>query len=128
MRGLSGQSADVRELEQAALKNDTRAELALEIFAYRACKYIGAYAAGLEGLDAVVFTGGIGEHSDSMRGRICRRLAFLGVRLDDDRNRAANGRAMQIGSQGSVVSVWVMPTDEEGSIVRSTYEQCSGQS
>lgn len=128
LRGLSGRSADVRELEQTALKNDTRAELALEIFAYRACKYIGAFAAALEGLDAVVFTGGIGEHSNSMRSRICRRLAFLGLRVDEERNRAANGRALQIGAEGNSVPVWVMPTDEEGAIARSTYEQCSGQS
>ena len=128
LRGLSGRSADVRELEQAALKSDSRAELALEIFAYRACKYIGAFAAALEGLDAVVFTGGIGEHSNSMRSRICRRLAFLGLRVDEERNRAANGRAMQIGAEGNSVPVWVMPTDEEGAIARSTYEQCSGQS
>ena len=72
LRGLSGLSADVRDLEQAALEKDSRAELALEIFAYRTCKYIGAFAAALEGLDAVAFTGGIGERSASMRSRICR--------------------------------------------------------
>lgn len=123
LRGLSGRSADVRELEQATLNNDTRAELALEIFAYRACKYIGAFAAALEGLDAVVFTGGIGEHSNAMRSRICQRLAFLGVRLDEERNRAANGRALQIGAEENGVRVWVMPTDEEGAIARSTVER-----
>ena len=70
-----------------------------------------------------MFTGGIGEHSDSMRSRICRRLAFLGVRLDEERNRAANGRAIQIGGEGSGVPIWVMPTDEEGAIARSTFER-----
>ena len=123
LRGLSGLSADLRDLERAALEKDERAELALEIFAYRACKYIGAFAAALEGLDAVAFTGGIGEHSASMRSRICRRLYFLGLRLEDERNRAANGRAaMQISGEGSEVQVWVIPTDEEREIAWSTYE------
>ena len=123
LRGLSGLSADLRDLERAALEKDKRAELALEIFAYRACKYIGAFAAALEGLDAVAFTGGIGEHSASMRSRICRRLYFLGLRLEDERNRAANGRAaMQISGEGSEVQVWVIPTDEEREIAWSTYE------
>jgi len=123
LRGLSGLSADLRDLERAALEKDKRAELALEIFAYRACKYIGAFAAALEGLDAVAFTGGIGEHSASMRSRICRRLEFLGLRLEDERNRAANGRAaMQISGEGSEVQVWVIPTDEEREIAWSTYE------
>ena len=122
--GLSELSADVRELEQAALEKDKRAELALEIFAYRACKYIGGFAAALEGLDAVAFTGGIGEHSASMRSRICRRLEFIGLRLEDERNRAANGRAaMQISVEGSAVQIWVIPTDEELEIAWSTYEQ-----
>ena len=126
LRGLSGLSADLRDLEQAALEKGKRAELALEIFAYRACKYIGAYAAVLEGLDAVAFTGGIGEHSASMRSRICRRLGFLGLHLEDERNRAANGRAAtQISGEGSEVQVWMIPTDEEREIARSTYEQLS---
>src|ERR1700694_4326036 len=72
LRGLSALSADVRDLEQAAREGDERAALALEVFAYRVRKYIGAYAAALEGLDAIAFTGGIGEHSASMRGRICQ--------------------------------------------------------
>lgn len=124
LRGLSGLSGDLRDLERAALENDERAELALEIFAYRACKYIGAFAAALEGLDAVAFTGGIGEHSPAMRSRICRRLLFLGLRLEEERNRGADGRAaMQIGVEGSVAQIWVIPTNEEEEIAKSTYEQ-----
>ncbi len=123
LRGLSGLSADLRDLEKSAREKDERAELALEIFAYRASKYIGAFAAALEGLDAVAFTGGIGEHSSSMRSRICRRLAFLGLRLEDERNRAANGRAAtQISAEGGKVSVWMIPTDEEREIASSTHE------
>jgi acetate kinase len=122
--GLSGLSADLRDLERAAPRNDKRAELALEVFAYRACKYIGAFAAALQGLDAVAFTGGMGEHSASMRRRICRRLGFLGLRLDGRRNRAAGGgAARRISAVASVVQAWVIPTDEEGAIAEATYEQ-----
>ena len=125
LRGLSGLGGDLRDLEQAAQEKDKRAELALEIFAYRTCKYIGAFAAALEGLEAVAFTGGIGEHSASMRARICRRLEFLGLRLEDERNREAIGRAeMQIGVEGGPVQIWVIPTDEEREIARSTQEYC----
>jgi acetate kinase len=124
LRGLSGLSADVRELEQAERAADKNAELALEVFAYHARKYIGAYAAALEGLDAVAFTGGIGEHSASMRRRICQGLGFLGLRLDDDLNEAADGRAaMRISKGSGAVQIWVIPTDEERQIARSAYEQ-----
>ncbi len=89
----------MRDLEQAAANGDAHAELALEIFAYRVRKYLGAYAAVLGGLDAVAFTGGIGEHSASMRERICRGLEFLGLRLDGSRNQAAVGKeAAQISA------------------------------
>lgn len=122
--GLSGTSSDLRELEQAALNKDNLAELALEIFAYRCCKYIGAYAAALEGLDAIAFTGGIGEHSASMRSRICRRLNFLGIHLEDDLNQASDGRgALKISVKDCVVQIWIIPTDEEREIAWSTYRQ-----
>ncbi len=124
LRGLSGLSADVRDLEQAALDGNEQAELALEVFAYRARKYIGAYAAALGGLNAVAFTGGIGEHSASMRSRICQGLAFLGLRLEEARNKTANGHtAMQISAKGSSVETWVIPTDEEQEIALSTVEK-----
>jgi len=124
LRGLSGLSADIRDLEQAALKGNQHAQLALEIFAYRTRKYIGAYAAALGGLDAVAFTGGIGEHSASMRSRICCGLEFLGLRLDEDCNQAATGRAaIRISPETGPVQVWVIPTDEAQEIARSTYEQ-----
>jgi len=124
LRGLSGLSADVRDLEQAEREGDESAELALEVFAYRARKYIGAFAAALEGLDGVAFTGGIGEHSASMRSRICQGLGFLGLRLDDELNGAANGRvAMRISEDSGSVQIWVIPTDEERQIAWSTYEQ-----
>ncbi len=119
--GLSGQSNDVRELAQSAQDGDAHAALALDIFAYRVCKYIGAYAAVLEGVDAVAFTGGIGEHSPDMRVRICRRLAFLGLRLDDARNKGASDKEPAcISTPSATVQAWVVPTDEERQIARET--------
>ena len=111
---VSQRSGDVRELEQAG---DAAAELALEVFAYRARKYIGAYAAALGGVDALAFTAGIGEHSPSMRSRICRNLEFLGVRLREELNREQRSDERRI-SDGSV-DVWVIPTNEELEISRS---------
>jgi acetate kinase len=119
--GLSGRSGDVRELERAAHGGDGNAELALEAFAYRVCKYIGAYAAVLNGVDAVAFTGGIGERSPSMRDRICRRLAYLGLRLDASRNNAARGEPARINADDAAVQAWVIPTDEERQIARETH-------
>ena len=117
--GLSSRSGDVRELESAAQSGDEQAESTLEIFAYRVCKYIGAYTAALEGVDAVAFTGGIGQHSPTMRSRICRRLGFLGICLDEGRNRSAGNAPAQI-SVDNGVAVWVIPTDEELQIARET--------
>jgi acetate kinase len=117
---VSGSSADVRELQTAAAAGDARAEFALELFAYRVAKYVGAYAAVLEGLDALIFTAGIGEHSAAMRSRICRRLAFLGVTLDEPLNRAPRTDDRRISS--GRVGVWVIPTNEELQIARMTYE------
>jgi len=123
LRGLSGLSGDIRDVEKAALEGNEHAELALEIFAYRTRKYIGAFAAALAGLDAVAFTGGIGEHSTSMRSRICRGLEFLGLRLEEARNKTANGRAaVRISTESSPAQIWVIPTNEEQEIARSTFE------
>ncbi len=115
-----GRQSDVRLLEQAA-GGDTPAEMALEMFAYHAAKYIGAYAAALEGIDAVAFTGGIGQHSADIRARICRRLGFLGIRLDTDANTNAGPGETQISPTDAPVSVWVIPTDEERQIAREAF-------
>jgi acetate kinase len=117
LRGISGISGDVRELEASS---DPNAQLALDVFAYRAAKYIAGYCAALGGVDAIAFTAGIGEHSAPMRQRICDRLAFLGVGLDDAANRAPRTDERRI-STGSV-GVWVIPTNEELEIARATYE------
>ena len=120
LKGVGGQS-DVRKLEQSAQSGDAPAEMALEIFAYRAAKYVGAYAAALEGIDALAFTGGIGQHSAGIRARICRRLGFLGIRLDAAANTNAGPGETQISPADAPVSVWMIPTDEERQIAREAF-------
>jgi acetate kinase len=123
MLGISGRSGDVRDLEQAAGGGDARAAMALEMFAYRARKYLGAYAAALGGVDAIAFAGGIGEHSASTRHRICRGLDFLGIKLDPGRNAATPpDHETSIEQSGSAIRVWVIPTDEERQIAREVRE------
>jgi len=124
LRGLSGISNDLRDIEQAAADGDDRARLAINVFAHRARKYVGAYAAAMGGLDAIVFTGGIGENSASMRERILQRLDFLGVQLDIDRNRqsqiAKDEEYAVISEPHARVDVIVVKTNEERMIARET--------
>ncbi len=122
LKGLAG-SSDMRDIEDRATKGDPQAQLAIEIYAYRARKYVGAYAAAMGGLDAIVFTGGIGENSPSMRRRICDGLDFMGLQLDHDRNMAVNlsgHAAPQIQAYGSRVRVFVTETAEQLMIARET--------
>ena len=112
--GLSGTSGDMRVLQES---KDPRAAAAVEVFVYALTKYAGAYAAVLGGLDALVFTAGIGEHSVPVRAALCRKLAWLNVRLDDRANEAGGP---MISTPDSAVSVWVIPTNEELMIARHT--------
>jgi acetate kinase len=114
LQGVSGIGSDMRTLLASA---DPHAAEAVELFVYRAALELGAMAAALEGIDALVFTGGIGEHAATVRAAICRRAAWLGVQLDDDAN---SGHATRINRAGSPVSVWVIPTDEAQMIARHT--------
>ncbi len=126
MFGISDLSADVRILEQAAIDGNKRAELSLDVFAYRAAKYIAAFAAALDGLDSIAFTGGIGEHSISMRHRICSRLGFFGLRIEAELNNSAVGGADAIiSAEDSLIQTWVIPTNEEEHIASSTYRLLS---
>lgn len=120
--GLSGGlSSDVRDLEKAADAGNTAAREALASFAYRIRKYIGAYAAAMGGVDALIFTDKIGAHAFRTRTRICEGLEFLGLGLDESRNQDINGPApVQIGANDSG-RVWVVPTDEERQIAREVY-------
>ena len=120
--GISGLTSDMRELlAEAREENDRRSELAIEIFCYRARKYIGAYLAAMNGADAVVFTGGIGENSWEVRARICDGLQWIGIELDEELNRQhTGGREGLISKEGSRPAVYVIPTDEELLIARDT--------
>ena len=119
--GVSGVSNDMRDCLSAAASGDERASLAVEMFGYRVARYVGAYHAILPRTDAVVLTGGIGEHSMGAREAICRRLAGLGVTLEAGRNEATvGGECGPITTEGSTPPVWVVPTDEELMIARDT--------
>jgi acetate kinase len=113
--GVSGSSADMRDLLQLAAEGDRHAGEAIELFCYRAKKYIGAYVAALGGLDILVFTGGIGEKAAPVRDRICRDLEFLGIHIDAARNQA---NADIISDSASRVKVRVIETDEDLMIVQ----------
>jgi acetate kinase len=120
--GISGLTNDMRELLDEARENDDRrARLAVEIFCYRARKYIGAYLAAMNGADAVVFTGGIGENSAEVRASVCDGLQWMGLELDAERNAAhTQGREGIISRDGARLAAYVIPTDEELLIARDT--------
>ncbi|HMM21411.1 MAG TPA: acetate kinase [Selenomonadales bacterium] len=122
--GLSGISSDFRDIENAAKEGNERAELALEVFAYKVRKYIGGYVAAMGGVDAIVFTAGLGENSISMRDLICNGLEYLGTRIDPVKNNV-RGKAQEISADGSKVKIFVIPTNEELVIARDTKEICA---
>jgi acetate kinase len=126
--GLSGLTNDMRELLAEAHENDDRrSRLAIDIFCYRARKYIGSYLAALGGADAVVFAGGIGENAAEIRTEICRGLAWAGVEIDDAANaRLVGGAEGRITRDGSRLAVCVIPTDEELLIARDTFRVVTG--
>jgi acetate kinase len=126
LQGISGLSSDMRDIEEAAAKGHLRAELALEVFCYRIRKYIGAYAAAMGGLDAIVFTAGIGENSPLVRERSCRDLEFLGVELDTAKNATERGHAVNLATPKSRVRVLLIPTNEERMIARETLRVIAG--
>ena len=121
MLGISGVSSDMRDIENAANEGNHRAQLALEMFAYRAKKYIGAYAAAMGGVDIIVFAGGIGEMDAETRKRILNGLEFLGIDLDSSK-LSVRGEEVILSTPRSKVKVMVVPTDEEMMIARDTYE------
>jgi acetate kinase len=112
IQGLSGLSSDMREIEEEYDENN-RARLAHHIFCYRITKYIGAYAAAMGGLDAIVFTGGIGENSSLVRQNVLKNLSFLGIEIDDKKNQEQQHDERILSSDQSDVMVWVIPTNEE---------------
>jgi len=120
--GISGLSNDIRNLLDLADQGNDRANLAIDVFCYRIRKYIGAYAAVLEPLHAVVFTGGIGENAASLRARICRNMTQLGIHLNTEANERAIGHESEISTMESGVKLFVIPTNEQLAIAKDTYD------
>ncbi len=120
VQGLSGVSSDFRDLQAGSDEGNERCTLAIDVFAYRVLKYIGAYVAAMNGVDAIAFTAGLGENDQNVRQKIVSRLGYLGITLDDEANGKARGKETEISTPDSKVSVWVVPTNEELAIARET--------
>ncbi len=118
--GVSGISSDNRDITAAAEKGDKRAILASEMLQYQIKKYIGSYAAAMNGLDAVLFTGGIGENAWEVREGVCKDMEFFGIKIDTEKNKSTRGELIKISTPDSKVEVWIVPTNEELLIARDT--------
>ena len=118
--GVTGVSSDMREVIAAAHEGNPRCRLALDMYAYRVKKYIGAYAAAMNGVDIILFTGGVGENQADMREAFCNGLDYLGVSLDKAKNNTIRGEEAIISTPDSKVKVWVIPTNEELMIAQDT--------
>ena len=118
----------MKVLEQELREHDDRrVRLAIEVFCYRARKYVGAYLASMGGADAIVFTGGIGEHSPEIRSRICAGLEWAGLTVDAPQHQQMVGREGRISNDGSRLHAWVIPTNEELLIARDTVRCVLGE-
>ncbi|NLW02806.1 MAG: acetate kinase [Clostridiaceae bacterium] len=123
--GISGVSSDFRDLEKAVNEGNERAELALQIFSYQVKKFIGAYACAMGGLDAVVFTAGIGENNPDIRQRVCTNMEFLGIKIDPEKNRS-KGIEIDISTDDAKVRTLIIPTNEELAIAKETIRLIGG--
>ena len=119
MLALSGVSSDFRDLEDGAKKGDENCALAREKFCYEVAKYVGAYAAALNGIDVLTFTAGVGENDINVRKTVCEYLSFMGVKIDPELN-GNRGKEMKISTPDSSVEVWIVPTNEELMIAQDT--------
>ena len=119
--GISGGlSSDFRDLTDAMNAGDKKAKIAMDVFSYRVAKYIGSYAAAMNGVDDIVFTAGIGENDDYVREEVCKYLGYLGVDFDSEVNAGLRGKEAELTKEGSKVKVFVIPTNEELAIARET--------
>lgn len=125
--GISGISSDMRDIDAAIEKGDERAKLALDMYIYRIIKYVGAFAAVLNGVDVIVFTGGVGENQQILRKRVCDHLTYMGVKIDAEVNSSSRGEEKLISAPDSAVKVVVIPTDEELMIARDTEAIVNGR-
>ena len=123
--GVSGVGSDMRDLENAAAAGNERAILAQQMYDYKIKKYVGAFAAAMEGVDVIVFTAGVGENQTSMRANVCRGLEFMGVKINEELNATIRGKEALISTPDSRVKVVVIPTDEELMIASDTMELIS---
>jgi acetate kinase len=121
MLAVSGISSDMREVTEAMNEGDKNAKLAFDMYTYRLKKYIGAYAAAMNGLDTLVFTAGVGENSVALRKAVCEGITFLGIELDEERNEERRKDVREISKSCSRVKVLVVPTNEELLIARDTF-------
>lgn len=119
VQGVSGLSSDFRDLAAGAAQGNKRAQIALDVFAYRVAKYVGSYVAAMNGVDAITFTAGIGENDGGMRAKVCEYLGYLGIAIDAEAN-AKRGEEIVISTPDSKVKVLVIPTNEELAIARET--------
>ena len=124
--GVSGISSDNRDITAAAEKGDERAQLASEMLVYQIKKYIGSYAAVMNGLDAIIFTGGIGENATDVRAKVCENMEYFGIEIDPEAN-SKRGVLTRLSTPKSKVQVWVVPTNEELLIARDTLERISNK-
>ncbi len=124
--GLTGLS-DLREIEEKAIEGDETCQLALQMMTYRIRKYIGAYAAAMNGLDAIVFTGGIGENSVTVRKLVSENMDFLGIELDQDENKVRSNEIREINTASSKVKLLMIPTNEELEIAKQSYGLMKGE-
>lgn len=122
--GLSGISSDNRDIEEAASKGEKHAALVGEMLTYEIKKYIGSYTAAMGGLDAVIFTGGIGENASKVRAAVCEDMSYFGIELNEELNASVHGDFVKISKDGAKTEVWVVPTNEELLIARDTKELC----
>ncbi|GBF72815.1 acetate kinase [Paenibacillus sp. 598K] len=121
LMAISGISSDMREIVEAMEEGDKNAKLAFDMYTYRLRKYIGAYAAAMNGLDVLVFTAGVGENSTHVRAAACQGLTFLGLELDEERNKVRSRQTRRISTDASRITVLVVPTNEELLIARDTF-------
>lgn len=121
MLGMSGVSSDFRDLSAGADNGNEDCRLALDKFCYEVAKFVGAYAAALNGLDVLTFTAGVGENDATTRAAICEYLGYLGVKIDAEKNNI-RGKECKISTEDSKVEVWVVPTNEELMIAQDTAE------
>ena len=120
--GISGVSSDMRDVEEAAAAGNERAQLALDIFYYEVPKIIASYIVALQGLDALVFTAGIGENGCNVREGICKELECLGIKMDYEKNDGIRGKEVRLDAEGSTAAIFMLPTNEELMIARDTKE------